>query len=103
MNVEKTLPGDDTKVDVTRIDRDTSAREDPSLLFDQARRFLRPGPFYRAITYLYSQRKIFVLQVTHAALTIIIWSTFTERAPTGPSSQLTSHLQFISVSSSMRL
>ena len=47
--------------------------QDEREIFDKARQCLKPGPFFRFVTYLYAERKLIVFFLIHFMCTIIIW------------------------------
>jgi hypothetical protein len=51
-------------------------REEERAIFQKARHYLLPGPFYRAIVYLYAERKLLVFFWIHFISTMVIWGKF---------------------------
>jgi hypothetical protein len=51
-------------------------REEERAVFQKARHYLLPGPFYRAIVHLYAERKLLVFFWIHFVSTMIVWGTF---------------------------
>ena len=43
------------------------------LIFNKAGQFLKPGPFFRLVTYLYAERKMVVFFLIHLTCTLIVW------------------------------
>lgn len=51
-----------------------SAWESEKKVFDKARQYLRPGAWFRFVTYLYAERKLLVFFFLHFMATMITWS-----------------------------
>ena len=47
--------------------------QEERVIFEKARQFLKPGPFFRFVTYLYAERKLVVFFLIHFMCTMIIW------------------------------
>jgi hypothetical protein len=50
------------------------AWESEKEIFDKVRQYLRPGPWFRFITYLYAERKLVIFFLVHFMATMITWS-----------------------------
>ena len=51
-------------------------REKERAVFQKARHYLLPGPFYRAIVHLYAERKLLVFFCIHFVSTMVVWGKF---------------------------
>jgi hypothetical protein len=51
-------------------------RGEERAIFEKARRYLLPGPFYRTIVHLYAERKLLVFFWVHFISTIVVWGKF---------------------------
>ena len=51
-------------------------REEERAVFQKARQYLLPGPFYRAIVHLYAERKLLVFFCIHFVSTMVVWGKF---------------------------
>jgi hypothetical protein len=52
---------------------ETSQEIKEKILFEQSKAYLKPGDVYRFVTYLFAERKLFVILLMHFMTTFITW------------------------------
>jgi hypothetical protein len=72
---EEMMESGDTAMLSSSIDFSTDIEKEQDV-FQKARQFLKPGPLFRAATYLYAERKLLVFFWVHFMATMIVWSKF---------------------------
>jgi hypothetical protein len=50
-----------------------SSKEDERAVFEKAKEYLRPGCFFRFVTNIYTERKLFLFLWIHCVCTVVIW------------------------------
>lgn len=62
--------------DTSSCSSDNDCAETVRSLFSKAYALLNPSRLFRAVTYLYAERKLLVFYWCHCIATLVIWSTF---------------------------